>query len=148
MKLEVGSFDLKNIILRQSEIIDNFCYEELPCDDKRKSVHVADPVHVLLNQERLNEALGQTAAKTFIDSFRNQKNDPFAELRSKCSDEDLMSLVKSRHLQAPAEILAWSKYMQNNMELFNSEVQKLIEARTPPPSEVDSSAQVEPPKSE
>lgn len=136
MKLHVDNFDLKHIVLRQSEITDNFKYEELPGDGKRKPVHVADAVQVLLNQERLNETLGTTAAKNFIDSFRNQKNDPFAELRSKCSDEDLMTMVKSRHLQAPAEILAWSKYMQNNMELFTSEVQKLIEARTPPPSEV------------
>lgn len=137
--LMVMNFDLKNVILRQKEIIDDFCMECMEDVDGEKVYRVVDPVHVLLNQERLERTLGNTAAKNFIDSFRNQKNDPFAELRSKCSDEDLMCMIKSRHLQAPAEILAWTHYMKQNIDLFNSEVQKLIESQSPPIEKVESS---------
>lgn len=129
MMLHVENFDLKNIVLRQPEIVDNFCREVVQDTDGKEIVRIVDPVHVLLNQERLNKTLGNTAAQSFIDSFRNQPQDPFAELRAKCSDEDLISMLKSRHLQAPCEILAWTKYMKSNIDTFNAEVQKLIEAK-------------------
>lgn len=122
-------FDLKNIIFRQSEIVDNFIEEVIETPDKKKVVFSTDPVIVLLNQERLDKLVGNTAAQSFIDSFRNQQHDPFAELRQQCSDDDLKALVKSRHLQAPAEILSWCKYMKENMDTFTSEVQKLVEAQ-------------------
>lgn len=142
--LLVENFDLKNIILRQKEIIDDFCMECVKDPDGNDVYRVVDPVHVLLNQERLENTLGNSAAKNFIDSFRNQKNDPFAELRANCTDEDLMTLIKSRHLQSPAEILSWTKYMSDNMNYFTSEVQKLVDARqsqvvTPSVDNVDTS---------
>lgn len=142
MKLHVDSFDLKNVVLRQSEPTDGFCREEI---DSPEGVvtRITDPVHMLLNQERLDQIIGKTAAQTFIDSFRNQQNDPFAELRAKCSDEDLKKMVKSRHLQAPAEILAWCKYMKDNVDTFNAELKQLVEAeqakQTEKAEQVDSS---------
>lgn len=129
MRFEVKGFDLKNIVFRQKQIIDEFCYECIVDADGKKVYRVVDPVHMLLNQERLESTLGNTAAKNFVDSFRNQKTDPFAELRAQCSDDDLMFMIKSRHLQAPAEILAWAHYMKQNMESFTSEVQKLVSAK-------------------
>lgn len=128
-QLHVENFDLKNIILRKPEIVDNFCRETIKDVDGKEMVRIVDPVHMLLNQERLTNSLGNSAAQAFIDSFRHQNNDPFAELRSKCSDADLMTMVKYRHLQAPCEILSWCKYMKENIDVFNSEVQKLIEAK-------------------
>lgn len=128
-RLHVKNFDLKNIILRRKEIVDNFCREEIDTPNGNKVMRIVDPVQVLLNQDRLNSVLGNTASKNFIDSFRNQKVDPFAKLKKQCSDDDLKAMIKSRHLQAPAEILAWAKYMQNNIGLFTSEVQNLIAAR-------------------
>lgn len=128
-RLHVENFDLKNINFRQKEIVDNFCREEIDSSCGMKITRIVDPVQVLLNQERLNSILGNTAAKHFIDSFRNQKVDPFGELKKQCSDDDLKTMIKSRHLQAPAEILAWAKYMQDNAELFTSEVQKLLASK-------------------
>lgn len=146
LKVHVEGFDLKNIIYRQSEIIDNFCREEFTDESGKTITRIVDPVHMLLNQERLQSELGNMASKNFIDSFRNQKVDPFAELRSKCSDDDLKCMIKSRYLQAPAEILSWCKYMKDNIDVFNSEVQKLVEARTQ--QQETAQLNVEPPKSE
>lgn len=131
MKLHVENFDLKNVVLRQKEIIDEFCREEIKDVDGNTVTRIVDPVQVLLNQERLENIVGNTAAQTFINSFRNQANDPFAELKAQCSDADLCTMIKSRHLQSPAEILSWTQHMKNNMEYFTSEVQKLVQARMP-----------------
>lgn len=119
---------LRQVILREPSVVDEFYFEECrPSDDSQPSFSVVDPIIVLFNQQRLDN-MGVTAAKAFIDSLVPKSN-ALAELRQKCSDEDLMSMVKSRHLQAPAEILSWCRYMQQNIDTFNSEVQKLVEAR-------------------
>lgn len=119
---------LKHTILRQKSVVDEFYHEKcFPSDDKEESVSVVDPIIVLFNQQRIDN-MGTTAAKAFLDSLAPESNS-LAELRQKCSDEDLMHMVKSRHLQAPAEILAWCRYMQSNIDTFNSEVQKIVEAK-------------------
>lgn len=119
---------LKHSILRTASVVDEFYFEKCsPSDDTMDSVSVCDPIIVLFNQQRLDD-MGVTAAKSFLDSLAPKSNS-LSELRSKCSDEDLMSMVKSRHLQSPAEILSWCRYMQNNIDKFNSEVQKIVEAR-------------------
>lgn len=116
---------LKHAILREPSVVDEFYFEKCePCDDNKESYSVCDPIIILFNQERLNN-MGATAVKTFLDSLVPQSN-PLAELRQKCSDEDLMSMMKSRHLQSPAEILAWCRYMNDNVNEFNSEVAKLV----------------------
>lgn len=116
---------LKHTILRVPSVVDEFYFERSePCDDSIESYSVCDPIFILFNQERLNN-MGATAVKTFLDSLSPQSS-ALSELRSKCSDEDLMTMVKSRHLQSPAEILSWCRYMNDNVNEFNSEVAKLV----------------------
>lgn len=116
---------LRNIIQREPSVVDEFYFEKCsPSDDNNESVSVVDPIHMMFNQQRLDN-MGVTAAKAFIDSLVPQSNS-LAELRQKCSDEDLMKMVKSKHLQSPAEILHWCRYINENVEQFNSEYAKLV----------------------
>lgn len=139
---EVG---LKHCILREPSVVDEFYHETTaPSDDSKKSVSVCDPIIILFNQQRLDN-MGTTAAKAFIDSLVPKSNE-LSELRKKCSDDDLMSMVKSRHLQSPAEILAWCRYMNDNVEIFNSEVAKLVaqqEAEKAQTTQVETEAKTE-----
>lgn len=118
----------RHVVVREPSVVDSFYYEKCqPSDDKEVSFSVVDPIFVLFNQQRL-DSMGSTAAKAFIDSLVPKSNS-LAELRQKCSDEDLMCMIKSRHLQSPAEVLSWCRYMQQNIDTFNSEVRQLVEAR-------------------
>lgn len=119
---------LKNTVLRDPSVIDEFYYDKTINSDGSESISVVDPIYILFNQERLN-SLGATAAQSFLDSLQ-PKSDALAELRKKCSDEDLMKMMKSRHLQSPAEILSWCRYMQQNVDTFNKEVQAFIEEQS------------------
>lgn len=115
---------LHHTILRQPSIIDEFYFEKCnPSDCSKPSVSVVDPIIMLFNQERLTN-MGASAAKQFLDSLQPRSN-ALAELRQQCSDEDLMKMVKSRHLQSPAEILMWCQYIEQNIDEFNSEVARL-----------------------
>lgn len=115
---------LRHQIMREPSVVDEFYFENCqPSDDSLESVSVVDPIIILLNQERIDN-MGTTAAKTFLDSL-SPKSNALSELRSKVSDDDLMSMIKSRHLQSPSEILAWCRYIKENVDAFNSEIAKI-----------------------
>ena len=140
-----GVCDLRHTELRELSVVDEFYSETMENVDGTKSVSFSDPIYILFNQQRLN-SLGSTAVKSFLDSLQPISDD-LAELRKKCSDEDLMQMVKSRHLQSPAEILAWCRYMEQNVDTFNKEVQSLVEAQAQQEKE-KTSVSVEPVSSE
>lgn len=142
-------YTIKHSIIREPSIVDEFYKEHAePSDDKNPSVSMVDPLYILFNQERLDN-LGQMGAKAFIDGLQ-KRSSSLEELRKQCSDDDLMCMIKSRHLQSPAEIVAWCRYMQSNIDTFNSEVKKIVDARTAEmeAKKAEASANVEPLKTE
>lgn len=119
---------IKHTVLREDSLVDEFYTEPCtPANDSMGSVSYVDPIYMLFNQDRLNN-LGQMGLQSFLESF-SKKHDSMEELRKQCSDEDLASLIKSKHLQSPSEISAWCRYMQHNIDEFNAEVQKIVEAK-------------------
>ena len=44
------------------------------------------------------------------------------------SDDDLLATVRSRHVQSPSEIIAWSKELAAHAEVLEHEAQSLIKA--------------------
>ena len=132
---------IQHVILREPSIVDEFYFETTKAPHGTlESVSVVDPIIMLFNQERL-DSMGSMAAKMFIDSL-SQRSNSMQELRKQCSDEDLMNLIKSRHLQSPAEILSWCRYMKDNITEFNSEVQAYIESQKQ--SAIDGQLTIEP----
>lgn len=83
------------------------------------AVSVSNDIYLLLNQNRLS-ALGEDNVKKILDSIGSQ-NSAMSELRKNVSDSDLLSFCKSRYIQTPSELRAWSNYL--NTEL-SSLVQK------------------------
>lgn len=124
--IEFTDVGLRHVILREPSVVDEFYREKSVCpEDKKECISILDPIIILFNQDRLNK-LGSMGAQSFIDSLAHKSNS-LQELRKKCSDDDLMTMIKSRHLQSPAEILAWCRYMNDNINEFNKEVQRLVD---------------------
>lgn len=117
----------KNVVVRESSTMDMFYTEKtISSDDNKECVAYTDPIRMLFNQKRL-ESIGTSAVNQWLDSLKNFKVDPLAEIRSKCSDEELKAMIKSRNIQQPSEIMAWAEYCQQNVDKFNQELQKVIE---------------------
>lgn len=117
----------RSAAMREPSVIDEFYFRSIKNSD-RKGVNiefVCDPIIELLNQKRIENTIGTDSLKVWLNTLSQQAHDPFADLRKNCSDDDLISLIKSRYLQAPCEILAWSKYMSENLESFKKEVSLL-----------------------
>lgn len=114
---------ISNAIFREKAI-----YEDLITQDVKQSdgstIHYIDSDLILLfNQQRL-ESLGQTAMLEYLNSIAPQ-SDSLAELRKNCTDEELLSMVKSRHIQSRADLMAWSRYLDSELDHSKDVVEKM-----------------------
>lgn len=123
MQFHISDVEMSITNVREPSLVDEFYKEEITQGDTPVVVY-SDPIYMLFNQQRLDK-LGKGAVDMFINSLSQSGSNPLAELRKECSDDDLLTMIKSRHLQQPSEILAWARYMQQNVSDFQSEIAKL-----------------------
>lgn len=83
-------------------------------DEKRTAVSVVDDIYMLFNQQRLLSA-GKDTIQAWLNTL-TPKSNALDELRKKCSDSELMAICKSRYIQSPSELLAWSEYLNANYD--------------------------------
>ena len=104
--------------MKQSEFLENspvneFCLERL---DKNGTevVTLTSDIYMLFNQQRLD----RMSKDRLLAYFENLSvNEPkMRELRSKLSDDQLCSFVKSRFIQSPSELMAWSQYLMSSQD--------------------------------
>lgn len=83
-------------------------------DQSREAVCIVDDIYMLFNQSRLvNSGIGRDTLQAWLNTL-TPRSDSLAQLRKKCTDEQLMQICKSRYIQSPSELLAWSDYLNNN----------------------------------
>lgn len=92
----------------QSSPIDEFIYQNR-LDDGVPSVCVTTDIYMLFNQQRLDRMTRENLLQYFAEMSVTQPK--FSELRSKLTDDQLVSFVKSRFIQSPSELMAWSQYL-------------------------------------
>lgn len=83
-------------------------------ENGNKVYHYSSDLSLLFRQRKL-ENMGLDTLSSFLDALVS-KSDSLASLRSHCSDDELMSVIKSRHIQSPAELLAWSKFLDKSQQ--------------------------------
>lgn len=96
------------------------------------SVRVCNDISLLFNQQRL-QSLGQEGIKQFLDSLQ-PKSPSLASLRSKISDADLLKVCKSRYIQSPSELLAWSSYLDASLSDIKQDIVDSASADVEPPA--------------
>lgn len=133
---EIGRFTLIGIEqreVRKPSLCDSFYSEEHECVAvttlSRNSVSFQDPIYMLFNQERLAK-LGFESVQKWLEQFKQTNNSELQQMLSKCSDEDIMAMVKPKNLQSPSELHTWLRYMNEKHEVFNSEMKLILEERS------------------
>ena len=94
--------------------------------DEIPSVRYTSDVRLILHTKDLASRAGLTIASKFGQS-RNSASQ-IQQIMDKMSDDDLLATVRSRHIQSPSEILAWSKELAVHAEALENEAQSLIDA--------------------
>lgn len=87
-------------------------------------VKFCNDVHLLFNQERLRKLLGADTLQSWLGSL--DSNYRKAVDTSKLPDDVVLKFCKSRYIQSPSELLAWSQYLnseaENLVNEYNEEV--------------------------
>ena len=136
---EVRPYNVSPKELKQSEFLENspvneFCFERL---DKNGTevVTLTSDIYMLFNQQRLD----RMSKDRLLSYFENLSvSEPkMRELRSKLSDEQLCSFVKSRFIQSPSELMAWSQYLMSSQDEMIAAAAAEKHAEQPAPYQVD-----------
>ena len=104
--------------LRQSEFLEQSPVNEFIIQEREvdgcKSVRCSSDIYMLFNQQRLDRMSKERLVAYFESlSVREPK---MKELRSKLTDEQFCSFVKSRFIQSPSELMAWSQYLMSSQD--------------------------------
>lgn len=76
-----------------------------------ESVSIVDDVYMLFNQQRLDRMTNAALSQWLQNTSRTDSQ--LAQLRSKMTDAQLGSFIKSRYIQSRSELLAWSGYLES-----------------------------------
>lgn len=138
----IGKFNSLNSLEQASELIPNImpdafavapefdCTEQLRVEiddtDETCPVRYTSDVRLILHTKDLASRAGFAVASKFGQS--PQFSSQIQQIMDTMSDDDLLNTVRSRHVQAPSEILAWSKELSTYAEILESQAQELIDA--------------------
>lgn len=99
---------------------------EIDESDETRPVRYTSDVRLILHTKDLASRAGLAVASKFGQS--RQSASQIQQIMDRMSDDDLLATVRSRHIQAPSEIIAWSKDLSAYAENLESQAQELIDA--------------------
>lgn len=101
---------------------------EIDETDETRPVRYTSDVRLLLHTKDLTSRAGLAVASKFGQS--KQSPSQIQQIMDTMSDDDLLATVRSRHIQSPSEIIAWSKDLSAYAENLEAQAHDLIEAET------------------
>jgi hypothetical protein len=128
--LEQGSGLIPNVAPDAFAVAPEFdCTEELRVEvddtDETRPVRYTSDVRLILHTKDLASRAGLAIASKFGQS--KQSASQIQQIMDKMSDDDLLSTVRSRYIQAPSEIISWSKELSAYAENLEAQAQELID---------------------
>lgn len=89
-------------------------------------IRYTSDVRLILHTKDLASRAGLAVASKFGQGNRSASQ--IQQIMDKMSDDDLLNTVRSRYIQSPSEIIAWSKELSTYAENLESQAQALIDA--------------------
>lgn len=99
---------------------------EIDETDENCPVRYTSDVRLILHTKDLASRAGIAVASKFGQN--RQSPSQIQQIMDKMSDDDLLATVRSRHIQSPSEIIAWSKELSAYAEHLETHAQELIDA--------------------
>ena len=99
---------------------------ETVCGD---ALRIRSDVSMLFHAEDVSKRLGASTYARFLETKRSKPSQLQSVMDSmNLSDDDILSMVKSRHLQSPSEILSWvASINELAEEMKNDAIQQQME---------------------
>lgn len=108
------------------------CTEELRVEindtDETRPIRYTSDIRLILHTKDLASRAGLAVSSKFGQS--KQSSSQIQQIMDTMSDDDLLATVRSRYVQSPAELIAWSKDLSAYAEHLESQAQELIKVET------------------
>lgn len=107
--------------------------EELPTERFRfekngvegnEYIRIRSDVSMLLHAADMAKKYGPNFVQSMID-MRRPKSSSIQSQMDQMSDAQILDTVKSRHLQSPSELIAWSEHLMEQAKEIEQEVERL-----------------------
>lgn len=107
--------------------------EELPTEpfrfekigtEENEVIRIRSDVSMLLHAADMAKKYGTGFVQSMID-MRRPKSSALQSQMDQMSDAAILDTVKSRHLQSPSELIAWSEYLVEQAKDIEQEVERL-----------------------
>lgn len=107
--------------------------EELPTEqfrfeksgpDDNECIRIRSDVSMLLHATDMAKKYGTGFVQSMID-MRRPKSSALQSQMDQMSDAQILDTVKSRHLQSPSELIAWSEYLTEQAKDVEQEAERL-----------------------
>lgn len=141
-----------DMVLRSRSLIESYLFVTRKSSETGKEyIKRIDDIAFLLEAEKKKKLSPETLS-SIAESMNNAgMSSAYDSIKSKLTDKQLLSLVKSRHLQAPCELVAWSSWLNAQAR---DVVQRFADAldskipKSPEPEKIQKVEVVNSPKSE
>lgn len=107
--------------------------EELPTESFRfekngteeyEYIRIRSDVSMLLHAVDMSKKYGTNFVQSMID-MRRPKSSALQAQMDQMSDAQILDTVKSRHLQSPSELIAWSEYLIEQAKSIEDEAERI-----------------------
>lgn len=92
--------------------------------EENEVVRIRSDVSMLLHAADMAKKYGPGFVQSMID-MRRPKTGILQSQMDQMSDAQILDTVKSRHLQSPSELIAWSEYLIDQAKAIEDEVSRL-----------------------
>lgn len=107
--------------------------EELPTEpfrfekigtEESEAIRIRSDVSMLLHAADMAKKYGTGFVQSMID-MRRPKSSALQSQMDQMSDAQILDTIKSRHLQSPSELIAWSEYLVDQAKLIEDEAERI-----------------------
>ena len=107
--------------------------EELPTEpfrfekngtEENEFIRIRSDVSMLLHATDMAKKYGTGFVQSMVD-FRHPKSSPLQSQMDQMSDAQILDTIKSRHLQSPSELIAWSEFLTEQAKEIEQEAELL-----------------------
>lgn len=107
--------------------------EELPTEpfrfekngtEENEYIRIRSDVSMLLHAADMAKKYGPGFVQSMID-MRRPKTSAIQSQMDEMSDAQILDTVKSRHLQSPSELIAWSEYLMEQAKDIEAEAERV-----------------------
>ena len=107
--------------------------EELPTEqfrfekngtEENEYIRIRSDVSMLLHAADMAKKYGPGFVQSMID-MRRPKSSVIQSQMDQMSDAQILDTIKSRHLQSPSELIAWSEYLMDQAKAIENEAERI-----------------------